>query len=36
MADTYHDPIEGALDQAQPEFGVKPTEWAVVDAEFSP
>lgn len=30
LTDTYHDSIEGALVQAEWEFGIKPDEWAVL------
>ncbi len=29
QADTYHDSVEDALDQAEFEFGVRPDEWEV-------
>lgn len=31
QADTWHESLEQALDQAEFEFGVKPREWAVVN-----
>lgn len=31
MTDTYHDALEGALNQAEWELQVKPGEWEVVD-----
>ena len=31
QADTYHNSLEAAMQQAEFEFGVKPDEWEVVD-----
>jgi hypothetical protein len=35
-ADTYHQTAEGAMDQAEWEFGVKPEEWMIVAEDAQP
>ena len=32
LTDTYHETLEGALEQALWEFGVEPTEWEAVNS----
>jgi len=32
LTDTYHESLEGAFEQAAWEFGVKSTEWEVIEA----
>jgi hypothetical protein len=32
MTDTYHDTLEEALEQARWEFGLEPSDWAVVES----